>query len=624
MARRRRARGYPALAAFVLFVGLVAFPWIHSTNGTPPWVAAATGASPVPIPATPPQLPPVSLTAGARPIRPGGPIAKPPNGDANFLPTLVSGEEARLRTMLHDTIHMLRPGVVDFPGSVATLVLPGRATPYTLSDLISDGAVVPWNTPGTYMLIDSVFVSPSTTLDLGGSGLGTLLMNTAPSRFTSIVSWEGTINITGTAADPVRITGWNNGPATDPAFGRPYIRVIGGRLVLAYVRASSLGFWSGATGGVSWTSTSYRPATGGAVSSSFIGNTYGAYVSGSINVEFSDDLFESSQVDGLRLYLNADNSTVTGSAAVRNDGNGFAVSRGSHDVLRGDVALHNAANGFLLDAQPLITGTAASGGEAAPFAGLAVISSESEGNLRAGILVEGGSATVVRDNIVCGSSSAIAVRLGALDAAIVGNDVRCGRKIGVSVGPAVNGTMISGNTVSQSHIGVLIRSSPTTRLLNNHMDTISVFGIAVRGASPGVAGNGNVIAGRGFAPTQATAGASAPLLSHTNLVGWKHRTSPTVLEYLRYHPLLLTWLIILLFVFLFFVLSRLRRRPVRPYQHVVPWQSHSVVITVGGPALEGPTGSAELAGGYSGGGPGSHLYPPDSVPRIAPASARDH
>ncbi|MGA8426332.1 MAG: right-handed parallel beta-helix repeat-containing protein [Candidatus Dormiibacterota bacterium] len=592
--RRRSLDILVVLLALIAFVAIALIPWIQGRAETPPWVSTVKHTSPVRLPKSPPELGAVTLPAVAQPIRVDGPAAKPPTGDGNFLPTLVSNESNRLRVTLESSVHMTVPGVVNFPGSVATLVLPGRPTPYDFADLLSTGAAIPWDKPGTYMLLDSVFVAASATLNISGDSVGTLLMNTSPSAFTSIVTWEGTITITGSAKAPITITGWNNGPATNPNLGRPYLRAVGGDLALAYVHTSSLGFWSGVTGGVSWTGTDYRPATGGATNSRFIGDTYGAFVEGAEDVQFSDDLFEGNQVDGLRLHRDTDNSTVTASAAVRNGANGFVISRGNHDVLTGDVALHNARNGFLLNAQPLVNGASPSGGSTLPSSGLVLTASEARGNGGSGILLEGGLGTVLSKNLVCGKTTAIAIRLGATGTSLVGNDVRCGKNIALSIGPGVTSTTVSENTLTHSDIGVMILSSPSTHLLDNRLSALSVFGISVRGTSPGSAGSGNVIAGRGFEPVQVTYGTKSPTFVGTNLTAWERRTSPTVVGYLIFHPLLLTWLIILIFVTFFCIVTRLRRRPQLPYAHVLPWQGSSGAARVRArPSTGGVTAPAQ-------------------------------
>jgi hypothetical protein len=610
MTRRRRFRFLPALLAAFVFIALAIVPWVYANNGTPPWVAKVKSTSPVPLPKAPPRLPAVKLSSVAQPADPTGPVAKLPSGDANFLPTLVSSETDRLRAMLDDSLHITAPAVVDYPGSVATLVLPSRLTPYGLTDLINAGAVVPWNKSGSYMLIDSVFVAPSASLTIQGDGLTSLLMDTSPSRFTSIVTWEGTVSILGTEAQPISITGWNNGPATNPNFGRPYIRAVGGALNVTYVKASSLGFWSGDTGGFSWTSTSYRPATGGATASSFIGDTYGAFVAGAVNVQFADDLFESNQVDGLRLHRNADNSTVSASSAVRNGADGFVISRGSHDLLTGDLSEHNAGNGFLIDGQALASVASPTGGGSLQSSGLEISGGEAVGNRKNGIIVEGGQGTVLHNNLVCGASTAIAIRLGASDTSLVGNEVTCGKNIALSVGPGVTGTTVSDNTFTNSDIGVMILASPTTHLLNNRLTGLRVFGISVRGTSAGSAGSGNVLAGKGFEPIQIAYGTKAPHFVATNTTHWQRRTSLTVLSYLIFHPLLLLWVVILGLVLVLCVITRLRRRPHRPYGHILDWRPSSV----GAPPGSSGAGSAgvELVGVAQ---PGSKVSDPASSPR---------
>src|SRR5205807_2677241 len=101
--------------------------------------------------------------------------------------------------------------------------------------------------------------------------------------------------------------------------------------------------------------------------------------------------------DGLRLHRGAVTSTVTASAAARNGGNGFVVSRGAPGVaLRGDLAVNNRGNGFLLDGQPLVTGASPSGSQTAATLGTSLESSAAESNGRTGILVEGGAGTVLK------------------------------------------------------------------------------------------------------------------------------------------------------------------------------------------------------------------------------------
>jgi parallel beta-helix repeat protein len=546
-------------------------------------VAAAQTAAPTELPAGPAPLPALKLSDNATPVKPGDAPASLPTANSEVIDPatntridmagVVAGEDLRLRTLLHHSNRLIGPTVVPIPGALPTLVLPHRVEPYTLADLQARGAVVPLS-QGNSLLVDSVLVMPSATLNLGGAGLSTLLMNSTAAGFTSLVTWGGTLTLSG---DPLTITGWDHVhgvAAQNTGHGRPYIRAVGGRLELNNVHASSLGFWSGRTGGVAWTGISHRPSTGSAVSSTFIGNTYGAFVSRADQVEFRDDLFQSNELDGLRLHRDANGIKVTASAAARNGANGFVVGRGATgDVLRGDLAVHNAGNGFYLDGQPLVSGASPSGGRTVASVGTRLEGSDSENNLRSGILVGGGNGTAIEKNVVVGSATGIAVRSGASNTTISANEVRSSSRVSLSIGPAVTGTTVVGNTLLQARIGVLVRNSPGIRLMNNRIGGMSIFAISVRGASPGIVGNDNILSGRGLQPIDVRAGASAPVLTGTNLKGWLHRSQLSWQGYLRYHPLLATWLVILVLVTVAQIVARIRRRVARPYLHTVAWQS---------------------------------------------------
>ena len=560
-------------------------PFVLQSQRNTPWVAAAQRVAPFQLRPDTSALQTPPLSAIAQPIEPEDPPTAPVQLDSLRMAALVAGEDLRLRTLLHHIGRITYPEVVQgagrfdtssgvMTGGNSTLILPGPAS-YTIADLQAAGAVVPL-TQGGFLLVNNVLVGAGASLTLGGSGVPTLLMESTSSGFTSLVTWGGTITLTGESVHrPMSIMSWDkkaNMPADGRTYGRSYIRAVGGRLDLKYVTASYLGFWSGRTGGVAWTGISSRASTGSAVSSRFTSNTYGAFVSHSDKVQFADDLFQQNQLDGLRLHRGTSNAVVERSAAARNGGNGFVISRGAtSNLFSGDLAVNNASNGFLINGQSLVSGAGPSGGQTTASVGTIIEQSEAQKNGRSGILVEGGAGTIIRKNLVCSPMTGIAVRMGASGTFVVDNDVRCGR-VSLSIGPQVTGTTVFGNSLRDGRIAILIRNSPGVRIMFNQIQGMSVFGISVRGQSPGIVGNDNIISGRGFRPIDVRAGAGAPVLKDSDVTGWQHQSTLTPLAYLRYHPLMTTWLAILVFVVLCAVVVRLRRRPERAYFYAVPWR----------------------------------------------------
>jgi len=167
--------------------------------------------------------------------------------------------------LLHAAVRIFQPEVLPVRGSLPTLVLPAGPHPYTAADLAQYGALVRLKHHAA-LLIDNVFVSTNATLDLASPELHVLYLDSSTDGFASIEAWNGNLEFAGTQAEPMTITGWDRiakTPASDRGFGRSYIREVGGKMTLTNVRTSSLGFWSGRTGGVAWTGLTGHPSTGG-------------------------------------------------------------------------------------------------------------------------------------------------------------------------------------------------------------------------------------------------------------------------------------------------------------------------------------------------------------------------
>lgn len=524
----------------------------------------------------------VRVPGVAEPINPGLPTAALPTTDAAEETATLSAEDQRLRVMLHDAASVYQPEVIPFRGALPTLVLTAGQGAYTAATLVQYGALIMLPHDAA-LLLDNVYVSTNASLSLGGPALRTLYLDSGSGGFTSIVAWGGNLAFRGTAGQPMTIMGWDratNGPAADAGYGRPYIREAGGKLTLTDVRVTSLGFWSGRTGGVAWTGLSGKPSTGGATASTFTDDTYGAFVSRGAGVTFRDDLFEYNALDGLHIHRYSQGTAVVASSAVRNGGNGFAVAQATQNTLMsGDIADHNGGNGYFLNGRPLATGASASGGSIAPGSGTAIEDSSALNNAKIGILVEGGTGTVIKNDEVCAAVTAVAVRDSATDAVVTGNTAWCRPRSGFAVGPDAPGMELAGNAVDGARTGFLINNAGPVEMDANLVADATVFGVSARGASS-VTGTGNTFGGAGFRAVDAREGAPMPALYATNTGGWVVHAHVTFLTYLQFHPLAAMWLCILILVLLAWVWSRTRRLPPHPYPHSIQRQGSAWDVTM--------------------------------------------
>jgi hypothetical protein len=586
-----RRKGYTVLLALLVFATLGGMPAILHALHLKISTAPPTSSDGIKLLGAPTAPEPVPLPPAARPTDPAGPTATFPPVTESLEAAVVAREDNRLRAMLHDSFRTFQPKIVPYRHSLPTLVLTtgthtvfsglvhyvvtGKST-YTAADLISNGAMVRLPNGGA-LLEDNVFVASGVHLELSSSDVGAIYLDTTPHGSASIVAWGGNLDFRGTRQNPLILKGWDEQsmtPAADIGNGRPYIREVAGTMTFEYARVSTLGFWSGRTGGVSWTGLSTHPSYGGAILSTFTGNTYGAFVTRGHAVRFSGDLFESNQLDGLHFHRGTIGSSAMFSAAVRNGANGFHVDRAtSRTVLQHDVSQHNATNGFLVDGRPLVISASASGNAVAPGQSTRIMNSAALGNGRTGILIEGGNRTVLKGDAVCAKLTGIALRYNASNAILDANDVRCGPRTGIRIGPQAPGALVFGNAVSGARIAVLVTTPGGSVEIDKSLITLAnVFGISVRGVNSVVFGKDNVISGIGFRAVDSRAEATHPHLSGSNTANWAYARKGTVLTYLEFHPLAVFWLSVAFLVLTGCLWTRRRKAPAHPYPESTRWR----------------------------------------------------
>lgn len=498
-----------------------------------------------------------------------------------------------------------------------TLVLPAvnNGKPYTVADLVKFGGRYFSKLPdGSYVLNIHLFVSDGAKLVLQNpSGPLNIKMASGPNGFASIVSFGGSIKIEGTAQNPVQISSWNpqsRGPDNAVADGRAYIRAVGGDLRMKYARVSSLGFWSGRTGGIAMTGTD-RPAsavkhlnkaqrhqakqqrqqknkqqgksgggpgdieteapggtathvpaadlvTGAIDNSTLAGNAFGLFVSGSNQTQITNDRFENSLVDGLVLHrftknANVQNTTVSGSG-----GDGFVLSRATEKVrVTNCTSERNKGNGFTLNGQALADGPSASGESLQSFGDSSVNNSVAKDNGHYGLELMGGDKLAVQNSKVIGGDMGIVVRAGASAVQISGNQLTKQVRQGIALRDGVSDANLAGNTVVGARTGIYMRNASGT-LVGNVIQGATAHGISVTGKAGGSEIRNNSLSGRGTSAVSTSRAHGRVTKEDNNTDGWDDTASLWMKAQRYMTPLNLIWAAV--FSMVFFAMARSRGR----------------------------------------------------------------
>ncbi|SFD16689.1 right-handed parallel beta-helix repeat-containing protein [Streptomyces aidingensis] len=508
-------------------------------------------------------------------------------------------------------------------GSGYTLVLTERSNAYTVSDLLE---LAPQTfvrqSDGSYLLTENIYLNPGAKLKLSTPGGLTLRMASSAAGFVSIVSFGGELTLQGTPQAPLEITSWDpdkDTADTDVRDGRAYIRAIGGQFRMDHTHISTLGFWSGRTGGLSLTGTD-RPNTGAidgpdalpeesetggepgegaeeaepprngdvtalptgpletpdtrftvpdlsyvsvAIADSEIdGNAFGLFISSAAGVDISDTVVRDSLQDGVLLHRFVRSAVVERTVSENNGGDGFILSRATQQVqVTGCTARDNAGNGYTVSGRPLASGPSASGQPVDSYGSNSVSSSVAEGNGRYGIEVLGGFDVGVQNNRVEGGDMGIVARQDADTVSITGNRVTGQERQGISVRDGVLAATVTGNIVDGAATGIYIRDSEAEVRGNTIQDATS-HGVSLVGDVPGSVVTFNVIAGVGPSALDTTRSDGGITVKENQTFAW-YDTSSFWTKVKHYaSPMTLLWVSILLLI-LFMAMMGVKHHGVR-------------------------------------------------------------
>lgn len=484
-------------------------------------------------------------------------------------------------------------------GPAATVVLPARTAPYTLTDLTTAvPEAVTVQPDGSYLFAEDVVILAGATLALGGRDPLDLRLESGDS-FASVVGLGGSLVIAGSAAAPVSITSWNSalgGPDQETSDGRAYLRMIGGMTTVTHARLSQLGFWSGGTGGFAVTGRAalddsdaaiaagpgedlvtvdppnppyVTPGAGGAplISASDLyapdpsglaqettdiatanidhvqanGNAYGLFVTNAEQVRIADTRIIDSLVDGLALHRHVDDATVLRTESSSNAVNGFSLESSTTGAVFDRVtASRNGANGVSLDGEPLAEGPSAQGAPVDPFGGNLVTDSTIDDNRRYGVEINGGRWLSVVSTRIAGNEIGIVVGEGATGVKITGNTLTEHVGQSIAIRDDVTQARLEENAISGGHTGIYVRNAGAT-VADNTISAVSSHGVSLVGDADDVSVTDNTIGGSGTTAVW-TDTAVGGVITGNDLEGWQPLTTPGSVLRTVFQPLTIVWL----------------------------------------------------------------------------------
>ena len=493
---------------------------------------------------------------------------------------LVSDEDARVLDLVRQVPYQGAAYRVRTERSdVETLVLTRRPTPYTRSDLVGLGALVPRK--GADLLTTSVLVAPGAKLFLSGDT--PIRMRSDATGFASIVAWKGELRLTGTSQRPLRVSSWDDGrkrPDTREGDGRAFIRTVGSRTLVRDAELGDLGFWSGRTGGLSVEgggdiASVSTGAVADAAPSPFAGREqvtisnlvtrglhYGIYAhdirSGTVRrTQIVDSAEQGLLMHGNTRGMLVEDTTVTGSGT-----DGFAVARGSHDiVLRGVAAEGNGGNGVRVDGRPMAEGPTAGGADPTRHGDVRIVDSTLSDNAASGAVVVGALRVSVTGSTLRANADGITVRERATAVKLSDNRVLDSTGFGIGVTDGPSSVVVEDNEVDGAATGVAVRAAVAT-VDQNTVRSATQHGISLVGRAAGTRVVDNTISGVGPTAVGDTrlVAPSTVFVDSNDVSAWQVETDQTWTQRLENHPLLLLWLPILFVPVVAGVITLRRRR----------------------------------------------------------------
>jgi parallel beta-helix repeat protein len=425
-------------------------------------------------------LPGLAIATGVsyrRPDLPPGPGAYDPLPlpRVPLLEALYVHERSRSRQLAAIAPQLPAPQLVPatFPDPLPTLVLPPRTTPYPLEELQRTVPEAFESIGGAVLVRAPIEVPTGATLTIDSAATPDVRLLSSPDGFAPVIAEGGNIEVRGTTEVPARISSWDAAAGHRDEVrddGRAFLLEVGGRMDLAHADISYLGFGTGSSSGIAWrgadhpAGTPRLPATGDVFDSVLHHNWFGTYTFEADSMRWQGNTFEDNDAYGFDPHDVSNNFVVVHNVARGNGRHGFIFSRGcDNNVLSHNVAYDNRGHGFMID-----DGHSEDPTRVLPSNGNQLLENVAHDNDGSGVEIEGGTGTVVVNNVLERNHVGVRVKDDGA-AAVKQNRVAQSRLAGVNVLNSTAEVRIVGNDVSGGWAGVLLARAVRAHLQGNQL-----------------------------------------------------------------------------------------------------------------------------------------------------------
>jgi parallel beta-helix repeat protein len=463
-------------------------------------------------------------------------------------------------------------GIDSFTKS-AYLILPARVLPYTLSELAAYFPETVQTFGATALLRENLLVGNHASLRITTADAHRVRLLSTPERFVSLNGFNSQIDLHGSATQQLVFESWDVAqaqPDVERYDGRAYVLAAGGRMDIADAGFFDLGYEEGTVSGVSWKSLIMRSGTvlvyGNVSNSHFVRNFFGAYTYEAVDMRWIGNTFAHNIRYGFDPHDFSDYFLVEANVAHNNGSHGIIFSRGCRqNIIRNNQSYDNAGHGIMLD-----DGRVVPDGENERH--LAVVPSDNnviEGNLVTnnddGIVIEGGSYNIIRNNTIIGPHRyGIRLKDNVAHTEVISNTIENSERFAIFVHNNSIHSRIEQNTITGAAGALFLQDAPTTTVTANVAQNITELVIALQGNVAGshIADNRFSGAGQQVFSQMATGLTVEAIVKANDFTQWR-RSAPPLLPIV----FVSAWLLILLTLAVAYIRRTIQRRRARPDQY---------------------------------------------------------